>query len=65
MNYVQSREAEIKAQYRVEMWWIGMVKLWAKLGETMKVKREADYWASEFNAIRAQYIKRGRVAKSA
>lgn len=64
MTYVEQREAEIKAAYRMEMWWIGISKLWDKLGKVMVLKREADYHTAEFNKIRSQYIKRGRVAGS-
>lgn len=61
-DYVSQREAEIKAKYHAEMWWIGIAKFWDRLGKTMSLKREADYYIGEFNAIRAQYIKRGRKA---
>lgn len=59
-NYVQTREAEIKARYRAEMWWLGFANLFKKLGETIRIKREADYYSDEFNKIRSQYVKRGR-----
>lgn len=60
MNYVEQREAELKAKFQSEMWWIGISKLWTKLAEAMTVKREADYYTEKFNAIRAQYIRKGR-----
>ena len=61
-SYVEIREEEIKAKYHVEMWWIGITKLWSRLGHLMKIKRDADVLMDEFNGIRSKYIKRGRKA---
>lgn len=64
-DYVSKREAELKAQYRAEMAWLGLIKLWGKLGKVLSLKREMDYYAGEYNAIRSQYVRRGRPAKAA
>lgn len=61
-DYVSKREAELKAKYQAEMWWIRIGKMFLTLGKAMSLKRDADYYMSEFNAIRSQYVKRGRKA---
>jgi hypothetical protein len=61
-DYVSQREAELKAKYEAEMWWIRIGKAFALMGKAMALKRDADYYAGEWNAIRSQFIKRGRKA---
>ena len=64
-DYVSKREAELKAKYHAEMWWIRMGKVFKLLGLAMDHKRNADYYIGEFNKIRGEYVKRGRKAKAA
>lgn len=59
-NYVAQREAEIKAKYQAEMFWIKLCNLWEKLAKVMSLKRDADYYMGEYNKIRAEYIRKGR-----
>lgn len=60
MNYVQMREDELKKEYETNMWWIRMAKVWKVVAEVMVVKRDLDYYQEKFNAIRSQYIRKGR-----
>lgn len=60
MNYVEQREAELKRQYEVDMWWIRIGKVFNHLGEAMRIQREIAFHQDELNKIRAQYVRKGR-----
>lgn len=62
MNYVQQREAVLKQEYQNKINWIRFCNVWETMAKAMDAKRNADYYAGEFNKIRAQYVKRGRKA---
>lgn len=64
-DYVSQREAELRRLLAEETWWGDMARLWKKLGKVMSLKRDADYFMGEYNAIRSEYIRRGRKAKAA
>lgn len=60
MNYVQQREAEVKAKFVIEMWWVRIVTIWEEIAQAMSAKRAADYYSERYNAIRAKYVRKGR-----
>jgi hypothetical protein len=60
MNYVQQREAELKRQFQIEMWWAQMSNMWYRLAEIHDIKRNLDVWQEAFNKVRAEYIRKGR-----
>lgn len=62
MNYVQQREFDLKQEYAANMWWIRICNLWETLGKVISLQRDADYYTSEVNKIRSQYIRKGRKA---
>jgi hypothetical protein len=61
-NYVQAREAEIKAKYQAEINWNRFLNLWYLLGDTVSMERDIELLTQEYKARRAEYIKRGRKA---
>ncbi len=60
MNYVQEREAELKREYTINMWWIRIANFWETLGKVMSLQRDMEYYQNELNKIRSQYIRKGR-----
>lgn len=56
LDYVTLRKLQLKA----EMAWLEFCAMWKKLAKCEDHKRNAEYHAGAFNAIRSQYIKRGR-----
>jgi hypothetical protein len=61
-NYVQAREAEIKAKYQDEINWNRFLNLWYLLSDTVSMERDIELLTGELKKRRAEYIKRGRKA---
>lgn len=60
LSYVAQREAELKAELATISWWNTLAKMWEDLALCAEYKRRADLNMAKYNAIRADYVKRGR-----
>lgn len=59
-NYVQAREAEIKAKFQDEINWNRFLNLWYLIADTHSMERDIELLTGEYKKRRAEYIKRGR-----
>lgn len=64
LNYVQQREAEIKARAQAEINWNRFLNVWYLIGDTVSMERDIELLTQEYKKRRGEYIKRGRVAGS-
>lgn len=60
MNYVEQREAELKAKYQQEMQWVQFIKAWGDISVAEDARRNAEFWQERFNQVRSKYVRKGR-----